>query len=110
MRAISWHLAAALKLDEKKMRRITFNEITKNAIKASLKAPQEIDMDLVDAQQAPRPGSYGGIPGDPLLWAKVEAWSECRTCSVCGASDHCGPGSADRRIYTGRILDAGCCL
>ena len=38
--AISWHLAAALKLDEKKMRRITFNEITKNAVKASLKAPR----------------------------------------------------------------------
>ena len=38
--AISWHLATALKLDEKKMRRITFNEITKNAVKASLKAPR----------------------------------------------------------------------
>jgi len=52
--AISWHLAAALKLDEKKMRRITFNEITKNAVKASLKAPRDIDMDLVDAQQGSR--------------------------------------------------------
>ena len=48
------HLATALKLDQKKMRRITFNEITKNAIKASLKAPREIDMHLVDAQQARR--------------------------------------------------------
>ena len=46
--AISWHLATALKLDEKKMRRITFNEITKNAVKASLKAPRDIDMNLVD--------------------------------------------------------------
>ena len=52
--AISWHLATALKLDDKKMSRITFNEITKNAIKASLKATREIDMDLVDAQQARR--------------------------------------------------------
>ena len=52
--AISWHLAAALKLDKKKMRRITFNEITKNAVKASLKAPRDIDMNLVDAQQARR--------------------------------------------------------
>ena len=52
--AISWHLATALKLDEKKMRRITFNEITKNAVKASLKAPRDIDMNLVDAQQARR--------------------------------------------------------
>ena len=50
--AISWHLAAALKLDEKKMRRITFNEISKNAVNASLIAPRDIDMDLVDAQQA----------------------------------------------------------
>lgn len=49
--AISWHLATALKLDEKKMRRITFNEITKNAVKASLKAPRDIDMNLVDAPQ-----------------------------------------------------------
>ena len=54
--AISWHLAAALKLDDKKMRRITFNEITKSAVKTSLKEPREIDMDLVDA----------------LLWAKVK--------------------------------------
>ena len=50
--AISWHLAAALKLDEKKMRRITFNEITKNAGKSSIKNAREIDMNLVDAQQA----------------------------------------------------------
>ena len=40
--AISWHLITALKLDEKKMRRITFNEITKNAVKTSLKNPREI--------------------------------------------------------------------
>lgn len=71
--AISWHLAAALKLDEKKMRRITFNEITKNAIKASLKAPREIDMDLVDAQQARRVlDRMVGYRISPLLWAKVK--------------------------------------
>ena len=52
--AISWHLATALKLDEKKMRRITFNEVTKNAVKASLKNPKDVDMDLVAAQQARR--------------------------------------------------------
>ena len=71
--AISWHLAAALKLDEKKMRRITFNEITKNAVKASLKAPRDIDMDLVDAQQARRVlDRMVGYMISPLLWAKVK--------------------------------------
>ena len=71
--AISWHLSAALKLDEKKMRRITFNEITKNAVKASLKEPREIDMDLVDAQQARRAlDRMVGYRISPLLWAKVK--------------------------------------
>ena len=71
--AISWHLAAALKLDEKKMRRITFNEITKNAVKASLKNPRDIDMGLVDAQQARRVlDRMVGYLISPLLWAKVK--------------------------------------
>ena len=71
--AISWHLATALKLDEKKMRRITFNEITKNAVKASLKAPRDIDMNLVDAQQARRVlDRMVGYRISPLLWAKVK--------------------------------------
>ena len=69
--AISWHLAAALKLDEKKMRRITFNEITKNAVKASLKSPRDIDMNLVNAQQARRVlDRMVGYRISPLLWAK----------------------------------------
>ena len=71
--AISWHLAAALKLDKKKMRRITFNEITKNAVKASLKAARDIDMNLVDAQQARRIlDRMVGYRISPLLWAKVK--------------------------------------
>ncbi len=71
--AISWHLAAALKLDKKKMRRITFNEITKNAVKASLKAPRDIDMSLVNAQQARRVlDRMVGYRISPLLWAKVK--------------------------------------
>lgn len=71
--AISWHLATALKLDNKKMRRITFNEITKNAIKTSLKEPREIDMNLVDAQQARRAlDRMVGYRISPLLWAKVK--------------------------------------
>ena len=71
--AISWHLATALKLDEKKMKRITFNEITKNAVKASLKEPREIDMGLVDAQQARRAlDRMVGYRISPVLWAKVK--------------------------------------
>ncbi len=71
--AISWHLATALKLDEKKMRRITFNEITKNAVKASLKNPRDIDMNLVDAQQARRElDRMVGYKISPVLWAKVK--------------------------------------
>ncbi len=71
--AISWHLANALKLDESKMRRITFNEITKNAVKTSLKNAREIDMDLVDAQQARRMlDRMVGYQISPLLWAKVK--------------------------------------
>ena len=52
--AISWHLLHALKLEGKDVSRISFNEITKNAVKESLKHPRKIDMDLVDAQQARR--------------------------------------------------------
>lgn len=52
--AISYHLSIALKLDNKKYKRITFNEITKNAVKSSLKEAREIDMNLVDSQQARR--------------------------------------------------------
>ena len=71
--AISWHLITALKLDEKKVRRITFNEITKNAVKASLKTPRDIDMNLVDAQQCRRVlDRMVGYEISPLLWAKVK--------------------------------------
>lgn len=71
--AISWHLYQALKLEEKNVQRITFNEITKNAVKASLKAPREIDMDLVNAQQCRRIlDRLVGYMISPLLWAKVK--------------------------------------
>lgn len=72
--AISWHLSKALKLDEKKqVYRISFNEITKNAVKASLKQAREIDMNLVDAQQARRMlDRMVGYRISPLLWAKVK--------------------------------------
>ncbi len=71
--AISWHLSQALKLEDKKVYRISFNEITKNAVKASLKNAREIDMDLVDAQQARRIlDRIVGYRISPLLWAKVK--------------------------------------
>lgn len=62
-----------MKLEDKKVYRISFNEITKNAVKASLKNPREIDMDLVDAQQARRVlDRIVGYKISPLLWAKVK--------------------------------------
>ena len=71
--AISWHLAKALKLEDKDIYRITFNEITKNAVKASLKEPREINMNLVDAQQSRRIlDRIVGYEISPVLWAKVK--------------------------------------
>ncbi|MBQ7795245.1 MAG: type I DNA topoisomerase [Lachnospiraceae bacterium] len=74
--AISWHLMKALKLDEvkdKKVYRISFNEITKNAVKASLKTPREIDINLVDAQQTRRIlDRMVGYSISPILWEKVK--------------------------------------
>lgn len=71
--AISWHLCFALKLDPKKTSRITFNEITKNAVRQSLKQSRQIDMDLVDAQQARRVlDRMVGYSISPLLWDKVK--------------------------------------
>ncbi len=71
--AISWHLAEALKLDKKKQNRITFNEITKSAVKESLKHARPIDMNLVDAQQTRRIlDRMVGYKISPLLWQKVK--------------------------------------
>lgn len=71
--AISWHLYFALKLEDKKVYRITFNEITQNAVKESLKNAREINMNLVDAQQARRVlDRMVGYRISPLLWAKVK--------------------------------------
>ena len=85
--AISWHLTKALKLDDKDVSRISFNEITKSAVKTSLKNPREIDMDLVDAQQARRMlDRMVGYRISPLLWAKVKrglsAWTMLSATSV----------------------------
>ena len=71
--AISWHLIAALNLDPKKTFRITFNEITKTAVKEALKHPRQIDMDMVDAQQTRRIlDRMVGYRISPLLWNKIK--------------------------------------
>ena len=71
--AISWHLSKALNVEEKKLRRITFNEITKAAVKDSLKHARDIDMDLVNAQQVRRIlDRMVGYKISPLLWAKIK--------------------------------------
>ena len=71
--AISWHLYHTLKLEDKETSRISFNEITKNAIKASIKQARDIDMDLVNAQQARRVlDRMVGYKISPLLWAKIK--------------------------------------
>lgn len=70
--AISWHLANALNIDDDEPCRIVFNEITKNAIKAAVKSPQKIDLNLVDAQQARRVlDRLVGYKLSPLLWKKL---------------------------------------
>ncbi len=71
--AISWHLATALGLSEKQVYRVAFNEITKNAVKAAIKEPRKIDMNLVDAQQARRAlDRIVGYEISPVLWKKVK--------------------------------------
>lgn len=71
--AISWHLAYALKLEGKKVHRVTFNEITKTTVKNSIKQAREIDMNLVDAQQSRRMlDRMVGYKISPILWAKIK--------------------------------------
>ncbi|MFQ7477204.1 MAG: type I DNA topoisomerase [Streptococcus sp.] len=71
--AISWHLAHILNLDAKEKNRVVFNEITKDAVKNAFKEPRQIDMDLVDAQQARRVlDRIVGYFISPILWKKVK--------------------------------------
>ncbi len=71
--AISWHLKELLELPDEKARRVTFNEITKNVVRSSIQAPRDIDMDLVDAQQARRIlDRIVGYKLSPLLWRKIK--------------------------------------
>ena len=70
--AISWHLKELFQLPDEKTKRVTFNEITKSVVTSSIRAPREIDMDLVDAQQARRIlDRIVGYQLSPLLWKKI---------------------------------------
>ncbi len=71
--AISWHLKELLRLPDDKARRVTFNEITKNVVQESIQQPRDIDMDLVNAQQARRVlDRIVGYKLSPLLWRKIK--------------------------------------
>lgn len=81
--AIAWHLSEILELPKKKLHRIEFNEITKEAVLAAIKAPRQIDQSLVDAQQARRVlDRLVGYKISPLLWRKVNGRSAGRVQSV----------------------------
>ena len=70
--AISWHLKSLLDLPDKKTKRVTFNEITKNVVRQSIENPRDIDQNLVDAQQARRVlDRLVGYQISPLLWRKI---------------------------------------
>ena len=71
--AIAWHLSNVLNVDEKKVTRVTFNEITKTAVQKAIKEPRDIDLNLVDAQQARRVlDRIVGYKISPVLWKKVK--------------------------------------
>ena len=71
--AISWHLANVLKVDSSKIKRITFNEITKNTVKEAIKHPREIDMNLVNSQQTRRIlDRLVGYKISPFLWKHIK--------------------------------------
>lgn len=71
--AISWHLAHILDLDKEDRNRVVFNEITKDAVKNAFVEPRQINMDLVDAQQARRVlDRIVGYSISPILWKKVK--------------------------------------
>ncbi len=71
--AIAWHLRETLNLQPQKTKRIVFNEITKNAILHAIENPRDIDMNLVDAQQARRVlDRLVGYEISPILWAKIK--------------------------------------
>ena len=104
--AISWHLKYLLDLPDEATHRVTFNEITKNVVNSSIQAPRNIDMDLVDAQQARR--ILDRIVGYQLVSPAMEEDSPgpvCRTSPVGGHPDGGGPGGGDPCLPAPGVLE-----
>ncbi len=88
--AISWHLKEALELEEDKIKRIVFDEITKTAILNAIKNPRKIDYHLVDAQQARRIlDRLVGFEVSGILWRKVRSKLSAGQCSICCCKIDC---------------------
>jgi len=89
--AISWHLYQTLGLKPENTKRITFNEITKDAIQRAIQNPRMINEELVNAQQARRVlDRLVGFELSPVLWKKVETLFIRWTCAICGCKIDCG--------------------
>jgi DNA topoisomerase-1 len=93
--AISWHLMEALGLQAEQTKRIVFSEITKPAILKAIESPRQVDIDLVNAQQARRIlDRLVGFDLSPVLWRKVRP-----KLSAGRGAHHRGPGAGDRRAH-----------
>ena len=104
--AISWHLKYALNLDQIPTQRITFNEITKEAVKGAIKQARDIDMNLVNAQQARRIlDRVVGYQISPVLWKKVKKGLSAGRVQSAALKLLCDREDENRRFYPGRVLE-----
>lgn len=107
--AISWHLANILGIKEDALCRITFNEITKEAVKEAVKKPRKIDMNLTDAQQARRVlDRIVGYKISPVLWKKVQKGLSRRKSSISSCKINSSKRRRDRELHSRRILEYLC--
>ena len=110
--AIAYHLALQLGTsakERKKIRRVTFNEITKKAVQEAFKHARDVDQNLVDAQQTRRVlDRLVGYQISPLLWDKVRRGLVGRPRADGGGAADCGARAGDWRVSAGGVLDAGC--
>ena len=107
--AIAWHLANILEISSESDCRITFNEITKEAVKNAVKNPRKLDQDLTDAQQARRIlDRILGYKMSPVLWKKVRRGLSARKSAVCCCKINCGQRRRNRKVHSRRILEHIC--